>query len=251
MKNILSIADLTLGYNKVLYSGINAKVTNGELIAVVGPNGIGKSTLLKSISGLVKIINGTIQLNNISISDYSTKELAKIVSFVPSQSPRVNNFSTYDMVSTGSYNRTNWIGNISDIEKEFTMEIVEKVGISHLIDRDSSTLSDGEFQRAAIARSLIQNTNLILLDEPTAFLDLENKAIITSLLKSITQLEKKSILFSTHDLSLAIQLCDKIWILGSSGFYNDTPENLINTGAFESMFKNSKLKFDKKFLTFI
>lgn len=248
---VIILKELSLGYNKILYSGINAKAYNNELIAIVGPNGIGKSTLLKSMAALTSVMDGSIHIMNRNIKTYSARSISSQISFVPSQSPRANNLSLFDMVATGSYNRTNWLGTISTSEKDKIIGIINKLGLTDLTDSDSSTLSDGEYQRAAIARSLVQDSKIILLDEPTAFLDIENKAVITKLLSTISHKEGKTIIFSTHDLPLAINMCDKIWIMGFNGFFEDTPKMLIKKGAFDKMFKDSSLQFDPLALTLL
>ncbi len=250
-QNVIELKELSLGYNKTLYSEISASATKGELISVIGPNGAGKSTLLKSIAGLISTMSGTIEILGKDLKRYSAKSLASILSFVPAQSTRAHNLSLYDMVATGSYNRTNWLGQIPESEEALIYGIMERLCISHLRDTDSSKLSDGEYQRASIARSLVQNSGIILLDEPTAFLDIENKAIITKLLHDISVNEGKTIIFSTHDLPLAIKMCDKIWIMGHYGFIEGSPEELIKKGAFDKIFKDSGLRFNPQALTLI
>jgi iron complex transport system ATP-binding protein len=155
------------------------------------------------------------------------------------------------MVSSGCFNRTNWLGETTEEDRMLIIETLDRVGLNGFAERDSSQLSDGEFQRAAIARSLVQQSGIILLDEPTAFLDIENKLIITRLLKKLATEEKRCIIFSTHDLQLAIKLCDKIWLMGSDGFHQGAPSELIENGAFDTMFKDSTLKFDKTLYTFV
>ncbi|MEN6618881.1 MAG: ABC transporter ATP-binding protein [Rikenellaceae bacterium] len=251
MESVLTLERLCLGYNKIIYSEINAAANKNEIIALVGPNGVGKSTLLKSIAGILKYHSGSIKILNRDLRSYSPNRLAEQLSFVPSQSPRAKNFSLFDMVSTSCYNRTNWLGKISGRDYEFIYSTLKKVGLDGFAERDSSQLSDGEFQRAAIARSLVQDSQIILLDEPTAFLDIANKITITRLLKEITEHENKTIIFSTHDLQHALKICDKIWIMGHNRFFCGDPQALIEKGAFEQMFKDSSLKFDAKLFTYI
>lgn len=252
MKTVVTLLkDLSIGYSGVLYSDINAKAAENELIAIIGPNGVGKSTLLKSIASLIPFNSGIIEILQKNIKEYNSKCIASTISFVPSQSPRAYNLKVFDMIASGSYNRTNWLGSITPLENEKILDIIEKLGLSHLANCDSNNLSDGEYQRAAIARSLVQDSKIILLDEPTAFLDIENKAVITKLLSKISHEEGKTIIFSTHDLPLAITTCDKIWILGYYGFYEGTPEELIKKGAFDKIFKDSGLRFNPQALTLI
>ncbi len=248
---ILSLDKLQLGYDKVIYSGINATASKGEMIAVVGANGVGKSTLLRSIAGILKYHGGSVAINNRPVEKYSTSQLSALISYVPSQSPRTRNLSLFDMVAAGSYNRSNWLGTIDSIETSRINEALNKVQLQHYINRDSSMLSDGEFQRAAIARSLVQNSSIMLLDEPTAFLDIVNRITVVKLLKEIALNEEKTIIFSTHDLLQAIKLCDKIWVMGHSSFFEESPKVLIERGVFDQMFKDSSLRFDPSIFTFV
>ncbi len=249
--NVLVLENLSLGYNKTIYSNINANASAAQTIAVLGANGTGKSTLLRSLCGILPYRSGKIELYGKEIKKYKATQLAQVVSFVPSQSPRAKNFSLFDMLATSCYSRTNWIGKIDQQDSVKIEETLVKVGLEGFGKRDISTLSDGEFQRAAIARSLVQDSHIILLDEPTAFLDIANKITITKLLANIASNEKKTIVFSTHDLQLAIKLCDKIWIMGYNGFIQDTPDRLIEKGAFDKIFKDSSLKFDSNLFTFV
>lgn len=251
MDSVLILQNLCLGYKEVIYRGINATANRNEIIALVGPNGVGKSTLLKSIAGIQRYHSGTIEVMGKEIRNYSPDKLAEQLSFVPSQSPRAKNFSLFDMIATSCYNRTNWLGQISEQDYDLVYSTLRRVGLNGYADRDSSQLSDGEFQRAAIARSLVQDSTIILLDEPTAFLDIANKITITRLLKEIAEQENKTIIFSTHDLQYAIKICDRIWIMGQDRFFCGEPEELIKKGAFGHMFKDSSLKFDSELFTFV
>lgn len=248
---LLIMESLRLGYDREIYGPVDASASPGEMIALVGPNGVGKSTLLKSISGIQQFRSGIIKIDSRDIRKIGHREIASFISFVPSQSPRAKNLSLFDMVSSGCFNRTNWLGETTEEDRLLIIETLDRVGLNGFAERDSSQLSDGEFQRAAIARSLVQQSGIILLDEPTAFLDIENKLIITRLLKKLATEEKRCIIFSTHDLQLAIKLCDKIWLMGSDGFHQGSPSELIENGAFDTMFKDSTLKFDKTLYTFV
>ncbi len=250
MDHLLKLESLVIGYKKQIYPEINATVNNGEVIALIGPNGIGKSTLLKSICGIQKFRKGSVLVMNKKLSDYHGGELASVTAYLPSQSPRTKHLSLFDMVASGCYRRSDWLGRISHREKQLIHSTLSKVGLSELSQRDSSQLSDGEFQRAAIARSLVQESSLILMDEPTAFLDIENKIIVSRLLKEIAA-EGKSIIFSTHDLQHASKISSKFWIMGYQGFIEGKPEELKEKRAFEKIFKDSSIIFDDRLFTFV
>ena len=240
---LLKITNVSLGYNKVIYEKIDATASAGEMIAVVGANGMGKSTLLRAISGILRYMDGRITIFDRLVESYTPAKLANHISFVPSQSLKTRNLSLFDMVATGCYGRSDWLGKISEEDKSRVVNTIKLVGLEGFETRDSASLSDGEFQRAAIARTLVQHSDIILLDEPTAFLDIENKIIITKLLKEIAVKENKSVIYSTHDLIQAIKVCDKIWILGQRSFFEGDPQSLKEKGAFDQMFKDPSFKF--------
>ena len=235
----LEVQELSIGYSGVrqpLFAHITANIEGGMLVGLFGRNGIGKSTLLKTLSGLQRPVGGKFLLFGADAVRLSASELAKKIAFVPSQPLRTQRLSVADMVSVGRYGFTNWFGAEQEGDKMAVTKALELTSLSHLAQRDSATLSDGELQRAAIARSLVQDTPLILLDEPTAFLDMGNKYKTVALLKELTRTGQKGILFSTHDLSLALQVCDALWIMADDGFYADTPERLVNNGVIDVLF---------------
>lgn len=221
---IVFMENLSIGYAKraPLFSHINASVEVGTLVGLLGPNGIGKSTLLRTLSGLQPPLEG---------------RLEKIRSaFVPSQIFRTPLLRVEDMVATGRYRYTNWLG-IEDADgKAKIAQALQRTGISHLAQQDSSTLSDGELQRVAIARALVQNTPVIFLDEPTAFLDIANKHAMGRLLHELTLIERKVIILSTHDLSLACKYCHQLWVMSADHtFHTGTPHTMNEEGILSAL----------------
>lgn len=272
-EKLIEIKNLALGFNndsreKVIFENINASASAGELIALIGSNGRGKSTLLKSIAGLIPIFrkqnsrssdsnntssagtNGQILYNGRMIEEFSHKELSQMISFVASHTERANHLSVKDMLSINCYYKTNWLGTITESDNNRISEALAMVGLAGFEERNSFGLSDGEYQRATIAAAIVQDSSIIILDEPTAFLDIANRFIITKLLQEIAHKTGKLIIFSTHDLQLAIDMCDKIWLMASDGFYNDTPASLMESGAFEKLFTNSSMRFNKETRSF-
>lgn len=272
-KKLIEIKSLALGFNndgreKVIFENINASASAGELIALIGSNGRGKSTLLKSIAGLIPIFrrlelhssdsnsilsagsNGRILYNGRMIEEFSHRELSQMISFVASHTERANHLSVKDMLSINCYYKTNWLGTITESDNKRISRALEMVGLEGFEERNSFGLSDGEYQRATIAAAIVQDSSIIILDEPTAFLDIANRFIITRLLREIAHKTGKLIIFSTHDLQLAIEMCDKIWLMASDGFYNDTPASLMESGAFEKLFTNSSMRFNKETRSF-
>ncbi|MDD2290349.1 MAG: ABC transporter ATP-binding protein [Bacteroidales bacterium] len=232
MSVILDIVNVSVGYSrhKPLFEHINAQLVRGTVTGLLGPNGIGKSTLLKTIAGLLPPLQG-------SIRHGEGAQKNNFCAFVPSQPLRAAHFSVRDTVSTGRHRYTNWLG-IEDREgKQIVENVLERTGIKHLAERNSASLSDGEFHRVAIARALVQDTPLILLDEPTAFLDIANKRSIAHLLRKLALEENKGILFSTHDLTLAMEQCDYFWIMTPEGeLHRGTPALMQENGIIDRLY---------------
>lgn len=272
-EKLIEIKNLALGFNndsreKVIFENINASASAGELIALIGSNGRGKSTLLKSIAGLIPIFrkqnsrssdsnntssagtNGQILYNGRMIEEFSHKELSQMISFVASHTERANHLKVKDMLSINCYYKTNWLGTITESDNRKISDALAMVGLAGFEERNSFGLSDGEYQRATIAAAIVQDSSIIILDEPTAFLDIANRFIITKLLQDIAHKTGKLILFSTHDLQLAIDMCDKIWLMATDGFYDSTPASLMESGAFEKLFTNSNMRFNKETRSF-
>jgi len=237
LTEILSLNSLKIGYvsgnnKKVLLPPLNACAKNGELIAVIGRNGIGKSTLLRTLAGLQPSLGGEIIFNGKNITGYSRIDLAQNVSYISTEIVRVSNMSVYDLVALGRFPHTNWLGKINKENHEAIMDALNKTSMSGFCDRFVSELSDGERQRAMIARILAQDTGLMIMDEPTAFLDIGSKFEILNLMHLLSQKYGKTIIFSTHDLHMAISQSDKIWLVLNNGLIGGAPEDLMIEGAF-------------------
>lgn len=214
----IRLENLSIGYKKggTVASGINATFRGGELTCLIGSNGIGKSTLLKTISGYLPARSGSIWFADGSVetrsSEMSQSEMARTVSIVLTAVPNVQNLTVTEMVGMGRSPYTGFWGTLSDNDKEIVSESIASVGIVKLSDRMIQTLSDGERQKVMIARALAQQTPVILLDEPTAFLDFPSKAELMKLLARLAHEQGKNILLSTHDLSLAVRLADRLFL---------------------------------------
>ncbi len=227
----------------VIYDNISVSAGKSELVALFGPNGIGKSTLLRSLVKLLSPLSGDIFLFNKNIKTLSGNEMARKVGFVSTETVYVNNLKVYDLVSLGRYPYTNWLGRLLPPDVKKVEDAINMVGISGLKNKYINQLSDGERQRTMIARTLAQDTEIIVLDEPTAFLDLPNKYEVIHLLHTLAAESKRTIVFSTHDLNIAIQEADKIWLMLPGGIYQGSPEDLILEGSFSKMFEKTKLLF--------
>ncbi len=249
-KEIITIKSLTIGYSetgmarKPILSDLNLACRKGEIIGLIGKNGSGKSTLLKTIAGLLKSLDGNIFINNQDIKSLSRRELARQVSFVSTEVPVISNLSVSELISLGRFPYTDWTGKLSKEDRKIVIHSIEQVDVGHISDKPISEISDGERQRAMIARALAQDTNIMILDEPTAFLDLPNRFEILRLLNHLAAAREKTILFSTHDLSIAFHETDRIWLLLNDKILGGAPEDLILNKGFFKLFENSSLKFD-------
>lgn len=243
----IELRDITLGYgDRILFENVNMGFGWGEFTGLIGRNGTGKSTLLRTIASLAKPLSGEIIVDGVSLDKLSAKEVASRISFVSTEDVRITNLKVADVVGLGRTPYTNWLGNLSAKDKEIVEESLELVGMTHFMYKAMDTLSDGERQRVMIARALAQDTPIILLDEPTAYLDLPNKYEICLLLRKLAHMRKKSILFSTHDLSIAIELCDTLAIIESGEFFYGTAEKLIKNNEIQRIFEGTQLCFDDK-----
>lgn len=247
---LLNLQNLSIGYTdhkpyKVVHEEINLQLRKGELTCLLGTNGAGKSTLLKTIAGFQTPISGQVLLEGKRLDHFSKKTLAQKLGVVLTDSIAVGNLTVYELVSFGRYNFTGYFGRLADIDHQQVNEALRCVGIDHFATRSVLELSDGERQKVMIAKSIAQETDIILLDEPTAFLDLPSRVEIMQLLRKLASEQKKTILLSTHDLDLAIQLADQIWLMAKKQpIVAGVPEDLAMQGVFNQFFDKERLKFD-------
>ena len=217
----------------------------GELVCLLGPNGAGKSTLLRTLAGMQPPIAGEVKLLEDDIYKLPPQELAKRLSLVLTEKIDVGMLSAYALVTMGRYPYTDWWGKLSSEDENIINWAIKSVGAVNLAQRNVSELSDGERQKIMIARALAQSPMVMLLDEPTAFLDLPRRVEIMQLLRQLARDTNQAILLSTHDLDLALRLADKIWLLGNNGILHvGAPEDLILSGAFADTFRSEGVEFN-------
>jgi iron complex transport system ATP-binding protein len=253
--SILSLSSLKIGYVKggkqnILLPPLNASAGKGELIAVIGRNGIGKSTLLRTLAGLQPALGGGIFYSGKNLNDFSRQDMALQVGYISTEVVKVSNMSVYDLVALGRFPHTNWIGNIGTGNHSIIMDAIEKTSMAGFCNRYISELSDGERQRAMIARILAQDTGIMIMDEPTAFLDIGSKYEILHLMHLLSQKNGKTIIFSTHDLQMALSQSDKIWLVLDDRLVEGAPEDLMIEGAFDHLFELSPVQFNPENGTF-
>ena len=246
MKPILNISNLKIGYSsKTIVEKITINSTSNKLIALIGRNGKGKSTLLKTISGLLAPIAGEIHFNEKNLLSIPDKDRAKLISIVLSNNTVFENITVKDFVAYGRYPYTNWFGIKTLKDEEIINNAINLCRIASFKNRFYHTLSDGEKQKVNIARAIAQDTPFIILDEPTAHLDLINKVEILKLLKLLSEQHNKMIIISTHQIEMALQLCDEIWTLENKLLEMNTPEILIESNKLELLFGNESVTFNK------
>jgi len=240
MKTLLKTQNLSIGYgSKVLFSNLNIAFTKGELVAVIGKNGIGKSTFLRTLAGLQTQLSGEIYFHDKNIQTLSHQEKAQVISVVLTEKLPPSNLTVYELVALGRYPYAHWLGKLSALDKQKIDEAIELTEIQDLITKNHEEISDGQLQKVLIARALAQDTPLIILDEPTTHLDFQNKINILQLLKKLTLEHQKTIIFSTHDLDFALQIADELLVLTPQTYLKNTPEKLLETPIFNTIFDNS------------
>jgi iron complex transport system ATP-binding protein len=249
--NILSTSNLSIGYvtrkeKIVVAQNLNLNLQSGKLIALIGANGIGKSTLLRTLTGIQKQLNGTVFLNEKDIHLYEPLDLAQNLSLVLTDKLPPSNLSVFELVALGRQPYTNWIGKLSNTDMEKINQAMQLTDIVSLSDKKHYEISDGQLQKVLIARALAQDTPMIILDEPTTHLDLLHKVSVFKLLKKLSKDANKCILFSTHDIDLAIQLSDEMIVMTENNVTQDQPCNLISKGVFNALFKDEHIIFDSE-----
>ena len=246
----IQIQSLSTGYRgknnvTIVAQDINATIHGGELTCLLGPNGAGKSTLLRTLSAFLPPLNGEIIIMGRRLRDYSDKELSKVIGVVLTEKTDLRNMSVEDLIGLGRSPYTGFWGNLQQQDREIVAQAVEMVGITALKDRMIQTLSDGERQKVMIAKALAQETPVIFLDEPTAFLDFPSKVEIMQLLHKLSRTTGKTIFLSTHDLELALQIADTIWLMDrGKGVMTGTPEDLALQGRLGGFFTRKGITFD-------
>lgn len=229
---------------------MDIEIKEGELISIIGVNGVGKSTLLRSLSGVQEILGGEIFIGNKSLQELSPGEMAESISLVLTEQPISKNLTVYELIALGRQPYTNWIGKLTDNDRKYILQALQLVGIEDLSHKKCYELSDGQLQRVLIARALSQNTPLVVLDEPTTHLDIYHQAFVLKLLKDLSVRTGKSILFSTHEINLALQLSDKIILMEQNKVTIATPEELIEQDVFSRIFPADLIYFDRESRSF-
>ena len=236
----VELQHITIGYgHRVLLEDVSAAIGGGRLVALLGRNGTGKSTLLRAVAGLEAPLSGGIRLCGRLLSATPAHELAQVVSFVTTEKVRIANLASRDGVGLGRAPYTDWLGRLRPGDRALNL-----VGMGGFADKPMDRLSDGEAQRVMIARALAQDTPVILLDEPTAFLDMPNRYELCTLLRRLAHDEGKCIFFSTHELDIALTLCDAVALIDPPRLHLLPTDEMIRSGYIERLFDNGTVAFD-------
>ena len=248
--SVLSIHNLSIGYLKKkstieIANNINLSINKGKFVALLGKNGVGKSTLLRSIAKVQPELSGEILLKGKPLNNYTPKELATVLSLVLTERLPVSQLTVFELVALGRQPYTNWVDTLSETDIEKINLAIEQTEISHLINKRFYELSDGQLQRVLIARALAQDTELIILDEPTAHLDMHHTYKIFQLLQKLVSTTQKTIIISTHQINLALEIVDELILMDGIGVKHDSTKNCIDSNLLDSLFPKEVLYFNK------
>lgn len=248
---LLQIKNLSTGYlpkkrqELVLHKSLNLELTTGELICILGPNGAGKSTLLRTLLGFQKSLEGEVLYSGNVLKDLSVKELAKHVSVVLTDRIDDSFLTAEEIIVSGRFPYSSFTGRLKDTDRQIIEQAIQQVGVTAFRSQLFTTLSDGEKQKTMIARAIAQDTPLIFLDEPAAFIDSPNKVVVMEMLRKLAHVHNKGVLLTTHDMEPALRFADKLWLLGSNGeFEEGNPRTLVQNGSINRFFDNEEVVFN-------
>lgn len=242
---MIKLNDITLSFgSRKLIEHASAHFECGRMTALLGRNGTGKSTLLRAIASLGEVQGGVIEIGGRDLCDLSNAELARMVAFVNTERVSVEAMTAYDLVAVGRSPYTDWSGRLRSSDHEAIERSIRIAGVEHLADRYVDTLSDGECQRVMIAKALAQDTPAILLDEPTSYLDMPNRYELCTLLGRLAHDEGKCVLFSTHELDIALTLSDNIALVDTPQLLYMPTGEMIASGSIERLFDSPYIRFD-------
>lgn len=242
---MITLDHLCTGYDrKVVARDLNTRLPEGLLVSLLGRNGVGKSTLFKTLAGFQPALEGAAYIDDTDTASLSRSEMSRRVSIVLTERVDVPAMRVDDLVALGRVPHTGFWGSLSETDRQAVDQAMQTVGISHLSGRRVCSLSDGERQKALIAKAMAQDTPVVLLDEPTAYLDFQSKLELMRMLAVLAHDMGKTVLISTHDVELAIQCSDLLWLLSPEGLQTGTPDKLGKDGTIGSFFQNSHAQYD-------
>lgn len=242
---MIQLQNFSIGYgSRLLLDRVNTSFRRGQLTALIGRNGTGKSTFLRALAGLNYRYSGEILFEGKNLRNMPPAESARILSFVNTERVRISNLRCEDVVAIGRAPYTNWIGRMQQADRDIVMKSLRTAGMESYMNRTMDKMSDGECQRIMIARALAQDTPVILLDEPTSFLDMPNRYELVSLLGSLAHEQEKCILFSTHELDVALRMCDSIALVDNGMLHHLPVREMIESGHIQRLFRTPDLPIE-------
>lgn len=254
-KHIIETKNLSIGYTSkkqvtTIASNLNISLKKGNLVCLLGQNGIGKTTLLRTLTGVQPLLNGSISINQKELHKYNNLELAKNISLVLTEKLPINSLSVFELVSLGRQPYTNWIGYLTNRDLKIINTALQQTNTKHLANRKYYELSDGQLQKVLIARALAQDTNIIVLDEPTAHLDIHHTVKTFKLLKHLAKELNKTVIVSTHEVNLSLQLADCLWLMTPNSFSFGKTKDLIKKNKLNHLFDSNLVLFNQKLKQF-
>lgn len=251
----ISTKNLCIGFQQkkeqiIIAKDINISINKGKFIGLLGKNGIGKSTLLRTLSKVQSPLKGEIEINKKNIEEFTNKELAKNLSLVLTERLPESQLTVYELIALGRQPYTNWLDKISKSDEEKIEWAIKQTTISLLTDKKIHQLSDGQLQRVLIARALAQDTEVIILDEPTAHLDMHHTYKIFQLLKKLVETTSKTIIVSTHQINLALEIVDELIVMKPNELIHNSTQEIINLDVLDNLFPEEILNFNKRLQQF-
>ena len=255
INHIIKLENVSVGYQQKkqqnpILENINIAIEQGKLIGIIGVNGSGKSTLLRTLARQQKNLSGTISIANKPIKNYTSNHWAKKVSWVHTENSIPSNLLVKELVALGRQPHTNWLDKLNNEDIKKINEALEFTKLTDLKDKTCTNLSDGQLQKTFIARAICQDTPGIFLDEPTTHLDISNKVETLKLLQKLCKDFGKTIVFSTHEIELSLQICDSIIIIDKNDVFLKSINSLMDSNLINSIFCNPNFYFDNRLNTF-
>ena len=254
-KHIITATNLSIGYaskkiTKTIFSNLNFSLDKGKLVCLLGKNGVGKSTLLRTLTKVQPALSRNVFINSKNLSDLNNLELAKSLSLVLTERLPESTLSVYELVALGRQPYTNWVDKLSEKDLKIINRAFEQTNTLHLINHKYYELSDGQLQKVLIARALAQNTKIIILDEPTAHLDIHHTIETFTLLKELAKKFNKTIIVSTHEINIALQLSDSLLLMTPTEFIIGETSELIENDSINKLFDSDLISFNKNLKQF-
>ena len=239
MNEVLHTYNLLIGYKgQPLIPEVNVSLCEGDIVALAGPNGSGKTTLFKTLSASIKPIGGEVKLFGKDLHDYAPTERSSLFSLVLTEKPDDLFLKVFDIVAAGRYPHLGLLAKLKAEDEQIIYDSLQTVGIGHLTNRNFVSLSDGEQQKVMIAKALVQDTPIIFMDEPAAFLDYPSKIELVNIMHKLSREQRKTILFSSHDLDLLLRHADQMWVMApQQPLRQGTPKDLVEQGIIDDYFK--------------